>query len=183
MCCVALLHPHLAAGLWRLCGAWLHPALSLSALQGVSLYLVCHTACIHLCRSEAWEEWADWLLQQPQEQEAPAAASSSGIPRTSGLTSPVSNLLRSCFTQWCSSSAGSSSSASSAAHAGQQQDPAPAAALSGKVQNGSRTATSSCGQQQQEEEEGQEESCRHSDVARHALVFCYANDLRWYYTT
>jgi hypothetical protein len=125
-------------------------------------------------------------LQQPHEEEVPAAANIiiSSITRTSSLTSPVSNLLRSCFTQWCSSAnSSSSSSTGSAAHTGQQQQPAAAAVSGGALQDCSRAAGSSCRQQQRQQQKEEEEACKHSDVAQHALVFCYANDLRWYHTT
>lgn len=118
-----------------------------------------------LCRSEAWEEWADWLLEQPQEEDA-AGASSSGMLRSSSLTSPVSNLLRSCLRQWCSGGDGSSSSS---AHVG-RHDTAAAGLSSAVAQDGAGSS-------------GQQQQCAGTQGARHALVFCYANDLRWYHTT
>lgn len=82
-------------------------------------------------------------------------------PSTPG---PVSNLLRNCFRQFCSRS-GLDSSAASCSHSNAAEH-APASS------SDTATAASGSGSQQSGQKQG----------VKHALVFCYANDLRWYHT-
>jgi hypothetical protein len=127
--------------------------------------------CVCACRSEAWEEWADWELeqQQPEEEEDSAAGTSSGSSSHAEAPStprPVSSLLRNCFRQFCSRS-GLDNSAASFSHSSTAEP--TTASPSDKA-----TVASSSGSSQQQG--GQKQG------VKHALVFCYANDLRWYHT-
>lgn len=118
-----------------------------------------------LCRSEAWEEWADWDLEQQEVETQPEASSGTSGSNQPG---PVGQLLRSCFRQWCSSMCSASSCNTGCC----SSSAACAAAVGGG--SGAAGAAGEAGSSSQ--------VCAGSQGARHALVFCYANDLKWYHT-
>ena len=138
---------------------------ALQAHQAVGVCLRCvalHAMVLpFMRRSEAWEEWAEWELEQ-QQQQPPDAQSGGGTAsawNSSTLHGPVAHLLRSCFRQWCSSTCAAGRADTAAGPSSGGCDAAGAGSSSQQGSGGTQEGG-----------------------ARHALVFCYANDLKWYHT-